>query len=110
MVVTRMMYLDTPPRVIETRIFSAMPDEFRRKGKRSPWADANKGGQHIDSFIEGPSFDAHGNLYVVDIPYGRVFRINPAGEWTLIAEYEGQPNGLKMHPDGRILIADYIKG
>ena len=26
-----MMYLETPPRLIETQIFSAMPDEFRRK-------------------------------------------------------------------------------
>lgn len=30
-----------------------------------------------DSFLEGPSFDRAGNLYVVDIPYGRVFRISP---------------------------------
>jgi hypothetical protein len=27
-----MMYLDTPPRLIETKVFSAMPDAFRRKG------------------------------------------------------------------------------
>jgi gluconolactonase len=104
------MYLDTPPKVIETRIFTQMPNEFRRKGVRSGWADANKGGRPVDSFIEGPSFAADGSLYVTDIPFGRVFRISPAGVWSLIAQYDGEPNGLKFHPDGRILIADYKYG
>ena len=34
-----MMYLEAPPRLIETRIFSAMPDSFRRKGVANEWAD-----------------------------------------------------------------------
>jgi gluconolactonase len=105
-----MMYLDQPPRVIESRIYTTMPQEFRRRGSKTAWAKANKGGQSVESFIEGPSFDRHGNLYVVDIPYGRVFRISPDLKWTLVAEYDGQPNGLKFHPDGRILIADYANG
>ena len=62
-----MMYLETPPKLIETEIFSAMPDEFRRK-VRTEWADANRPGAMTDCFIEGPSFDADGNLYIVDIP------------------------------------------
>jgi len=36
-----MMYLDVPPRLIGTEVFSAMPDRFRRKGTRTDWADAN---------------------------------------------------------------------
>ena len=55
-----MMYLDAPPRLIETTVFSAMPEEFRRKGVRTDWADANRPGQPTDCFIEGPSFDASG--------------------------------------------------
>jgi len=105
-----MMYLDTPPRLIGTGIFSAMPDQFRRKGTATSWADANRPGQTVDCFIEGPSFDAQGNLYVVDIPFGRIFRIAPGGEWTPVIEYDGWPNGLKIHPDGRILVADYKHG
>lgn len=105
-----MMYLDTPPRRIETRVFSAMPAEFRRPGVHSDWADANRGGHPVDSFIEGPAFDAAGRLYVVDIPFGRVFRIAPDGVWSLICEYDGWPNGLKIAPDGRILVADYMTG
>src|ERR1700733_8007212 len=78
-----MMYLDRPPLLIETKVFSAMPDQFRRKGVRSTWADANRPGVPTDCFIEGPSFDAGGNLYIVDIPFGRIFRIAPDGAWSL---------------------------
>ncbi len=55
-------------------------------------------------------FDREGNLYCVDIPWGRVFKIDPKGGFTLLAEYDGEPNGLKIHRDGRIFIADYKNG
>jgi gluconolactonase len=104
------MYRDTPPRLIETKVFSAMPDAFRRKGVRTDWADANRLGQPADCFIEGPSFDAAGNLYIVDFPFGRIFRIAPDSQWSLVVEYDGWPNGLKIAADGRILVADYRHG
>lgn len=104
-----MMYLETPPKLIPTEVFSAMPAEFRRP-ERTEWADANRPGATTDCFIEGPSFDADGNLYIVDIPFGRIFRISPDRKWTLVAEYDGWPNGLKISRDGRILIADYRNG
>jgi gluconolactonase len=87
-----------------------MPEQFRRKGAATPWADAYRPGHPTDCFIEGPSFDASGNLYVVDIPFGRIFRIAPDGKWSLAAEYEGWPNGLKIGADGRVLVADYMHG
>ncbi|UPK05532.1 SMP-30/gluconolactonase/LRE family protein [Bradyrhizobium sp. 170] len=105
-----MMYLDKSPQLVETRVFSSMPAEFRRPGVSSKWADANRGGHPVDCFIEGPSFDKSGNLYVVDIPFGRIFRISPDGIWSLIIEYDGWPNGLKIAPDGRVLVADYMNG
>jgi gluconolactonase len=104
-----MMYLETPPKLIQTEIFSAMPEEFRRK-VRTEWADANRPGAVTDCFIEGPSFDAGGNLYIVDIPFGRIFKITPDKKWSLVVEYEGWPNGLKIGSDGRILVADYMHG
>ena len=104
-----MMYLETPPRLIETQVFSAVPTEFRRN-VRSDWADANRPGAPTDCFIEGPSFDADGNLYIVDIPFGRIFRISPDRKWTLVVEYDGWPNGLKIDAAGRILVADYMHG
>jgi gluconolactonase len=105
-----MMYLETPPKLIETTIFSAMPDSFRRKGVATEWADANRPGAPTDCFIEGPSFDKDGNLYIVDIPFGRIFRVAPDKTWSLVIEYEGWPNGLKIGADGRVLVADYRHG
>src|SRR3989442_9683021 len=74
------------------------------------WSDHNRQGAEVDSFLEGPSFDRAGNLYFVDIPFGRVFRITTRGEWELVTQYDGWPNGLKLHRDGRIFIADYRRG
>ena len=47
---------------------------------------------------------------MTDIPFGRIFRIDQEGKWTLIAEYDGWPNGLKIHRDGRIFITCYKRG
>jgi gluconolactonase len=105
-----MLWLDAPPKRLGTTVFSSMPQHFRKVGVRTAWADANKDGHPVDCFLEGPAFDAQGNLLVVDIPHGRIFSINPAGEWSLLAEYDGWPNGLKIDRDGRILIADYKRG
>lgn len=99
-----------PPDNIETTVFARLPNKFRRKDKDNAWAVVNRRGLPADSFIEGPSFDRDGNLYIVDIPYGRVFRIDSAGEFTLITEYDGEPNGLKIASDGRIVITDYRNG
>lgn len=104
-----MMYLAEPPRVIETQIFTTMPARFRRDAG-SAWSNANKGGAPLPGFIEGPCFDRAGNFYITDIPFGRIFRIDADGEWHLALEYDGQPNGLKLHPDGRLLVADYRHG
>ena len=96
------------PPVIETEIFARLPDEFRVTHE-TPWS-LRRGEGPLHSFLEGPSFDRAGNLYVTDIPFGRVFRVSPAGDWTLITEYDGWPNGLKIHKDGRIFITDYKRG
>lgn len=98
-----------PPEVLQSTVFARMPDRFRA-ARRTSWADANKGGAAVDSFLEGPSFDRDGNLYVTDIPNGRVFRIDRGGEWTLVVEYDGWPNGLKIARDGRVFITDYKHG
>jgi gluconolactonase len=100
----------TPPEEIKTEVFARLPDKFRRKDPENAWSLVNRRGLVADSFLEGPSFDRDGNLYIVDIPYGRIFRISPAGEFTLVAEYDGEPNGLKLARDGRIVITDYRHG
>lgn len=100
---------NTAPEIIEARVLTRLPDTFRKK-RRTEWSDANKPGHEVDSFLEGPTFDREGNLYVVDIPFGRIFRISPSLEWTLVAEYDGWPNGLALHRDGSLWIADYRRG
>jgi gluconolactonase len=98
-----------PPELIKAQTFMSMPQKFRRK-TRTTWSDPNRQGAEVDSFLEGPSFDRAGNLYFVDIPFGRVFRITARGEWELVIQYDGWPNGLKLHQDGRFFIADYRLG
>lgn len=93
----------------EVRSFTSLPEKFRKK-RRTAWSDPNRGGAAVDCFLEGPSFDRQGNLWCVDIPFGRIFRINSKAEWELAVQYDGWPNGLKIHKDGRIFITDYRRG
>lgn len=104
------MSLYPPPQVLTAEVWTRVPDPLRKRGRRTDWTDASRMGDHPHSFLEGPSFDRQGNLYVVDIPFGRVFRISPQAEWTVVTEYDGNPNGLKIHRDGRIFLADYKNG
>lgn len=104
------MFLLQPPQVRETEVFTRLPERFRRTGVRSDWADANRGGQPTDSFLEGPVFDAAGHLYVTDIPFGRIFRIDAQGEWEQVAEWDGEPNGAKFLNDRELLVTDYRHG
>lgn len=99
----------SPPEV-QAEVFTRMPDKFRRRGQARPWLEFHLRGADRHSLLEGPAFDRHGNLYVVDIPYGRIFRISTTGEWSLIAEYDGEPNGLKIHKDGRVFVTDNALG
>lgn len=101
-----------PPQAVKTEIFAVMPDKYAQSG---PYP--GKIGSHyarpqvgVDFYLEGPAFDRHGNLYFTDVPHGRIFRMTPSGAIDLAAEYDGEPNGLKVHRDGRIFIADYHHG
>ena len=93
------------PPVIKTEIFARVPDSLR--ARENP---RRQSGVARDCFLEGPSFDRDGILYVTNIPYGQIFRVSPVGEFTLVATYDGEPNGLKLHRDGRIFIADHKQG
>jgi gluconolactonase len=104
-----MFYINQPV-VRELEVFTSMPQEFRKQNTPCEWADANQGGRMIDSFLEGPVFDEQGNLYVTDIPFGRIFKISPQGMWQLMLEYEGEPNGMKFIAKGQLLITDYKLG
>jgi len=102
------MYSAPPSLTTETAY--ELPAYLHESGEGNPWVAANFRGRDVHSFLEGPCFDAFGNLWVVDIPFGRIFRITRTGEWDLIVKYDGWPNGLKFHPDGRLIIADHRHG
>ena len=98
------------PPVIETTVFARVPPSLSRAGGKSHWVDIQQGGAPTPSFLEGPSFDRDGNLWVTDIPWGRLFKITPDGTLSVALEYDGEPNGLKFHRDGRAFIADHKHG
>ena len=98
------------PPILKTEVFARVPDALRITNRQSGWAATYRPGRQIDCFLEGPSFDRQGNLYVVDLAWGRIFRISPSGAFSVALQYEGQPNGLKIHRDGRIFIADRLRG
>ena len=103
------MFRLAPPALRDLDVFTRLPGRFRAP-RRTPWSEANRGGAAIDSFLEAPVFDDDGNLYVGDIPNGRIFRIDPRGEWELVVQYDGEPNGMKFLSAGEIVIADYRNG
>lgn len=105
-----MYFLGNSPIQSVLEVWAKMPEQFRQPCRPTAWATANRGGAVIDSFLEGPLLDGRGNLYVTDIPHGRIFRIEADGQWKLIVEYAGEPNGLKWLQDGVLLIADYVNG
>jgi len=74
-----------------------MPSDLWKAGRR-------------EGILEGPVFDQHGNLYVVNVPHGQIFRITPQQDVSLILEYDGEPNGLKIDSNGHLVIADHRKG
>ena len=93
------MYFGPPPQILQTEVFATLPESLAKGpgGKRA-------------GFLEGPSFDRDGNLLCVDIQAGRVYRISPDGAWDVVVEYDGTPNGLKLHRDGHAFIADSKNG
>ncbi|GGG44686.1 hypothetical protein GCM10010964_35080 [Caldovatus sediminis] len=95
------------PPEIATRVHTEVPPELRLKGRPAEFFHGRTPG---DSFLEGPAFDRDGHLWLTDIPFGRLFRVAPDGSWTVALEYDGEPNGLAIHRDGRVFIADHKRG
>ena len=99
------------PPVQEASVFTIIPPALcKGEDAYSEWASVQFHGAPVPTFLEGPSFDRNGDLWVVDIPWGRLFRVSPDGTVTLGAEYNGEPNGLKFHADGRGFITDHRRG
>jgi len=96
----------TPPESITAVEFARVPQALRRTGEPSWMSRSGR----IGTFLEGPAFDRAGNLYVVDMPFGRIFRVARDGSFEVAAEYDGAPNGLAIHRDGSLYVADRRRG
>jgi gluconolactonase len=99
-----------PPEPVRSEVFAEVPAKLRKAGNNPERIAAGKGATPAGCFLEGPAFDREGNLYVVDLAFGRIFKISPQREFSVAAEYDGEPNGLAIHRDGRIFIADHKNG
>lgn len=100
------------PKVIKTELFAEVPAKFAKTGSHPGRVGERyaRPQTDVDFYLEGPAFDRSGNLFFTDVPHGRIFKMAPDGNIDLAAEYDGEPNGLKIHKDGRIFIADYRHG
>lgn len=48
---------------------------------------------------------------MVDVGQGRILRcVIATGDWSLVVDYDGEPNGLTLDRDGQLLVADYKNG
>jgi len=98
------------PPVIETKILVDINAAFGITDRQSEWAKLLFGRPNTPSFLEGPSFDRDGNLWLVDVAWGRLFRVSPSGALDVACQYDGEPNGLAFHRDGYGVIADHFHG
>ena len=70
-----------PPERLTAEVFARLPDALPRSATAIRRGRARQlHGAPTPVFLEGPSFDREGNLWVVDIPWGRIFRIDPQGD------------------------------
>jgi hypothetical protein len=95
-----------PPPTIEAQIYVRIPDNLRCTGQPTEW----RGGSSLPFsgiFLEGPTTDKQGNLFITDIPYGRILKVDSKRDVTECIRWDGEPNGLVIREDGKIIVADY---
>ena len=98
------------PLDLRAELFTTLPEALHYRGEPTAWVRTTRPGQRLHSFLEAPCFDGDGQLWLVDVPYGRLFRVSPDGEWTVAYQYEGEPHGLARLPDGRFAMTDHRHG
>lgn len=100
-----MNFYPVPP-VIQAEIVLRIPDSLRCTGQPTDW----RSGSALpasDIFLEGPTYVRSGDLYLTDIPYGRILKIDAHQKVTECVRYDGEPNGLVVREDGCMVVADY---
>ncbi len=91
-------------------LHTRLPTALHHIGSPSAWARMTRPGETMHSFLEGIVFDDNDCMWLADVPYGRIFKVNPAGTWTLVHADDGEPHSLRPLADGRFAVVDYSKG
>lgn len=100
-----MNFYPAPP-VTQAEVYVQIPASLRCSGQPTEWRGGSAS-PPSDIFLEGPTWTSSGDLYVTDIPYGRILKIDPLKQVTECVRYDGEPNGLALRDDGCMLVADY---
>lgn len=94
-----------PPPVIKAELYVRVPDDVRCV-EDSEWRGGFAGG-YQNIFIEGPTIDDDGNLFITDISHGQIIKIDKEEKVTRCIKYDGEPNGMAVRSDGKFVVADY---
>ncbi len=97
------------PKEIRARVWVDLVDALGWTPRTNKWVEKFVG-KPTHSFLEGPSFDTEGNLYLVNFAFGQILRISAAGKPDVVCEYDGAPNGLQVGADGYVYITDRQNG
>lgn len=97
------------PKELEASVWVDLVSELGWTPRSNKWVEKFVG-KPTHSFLEGPSFDRNGNLYVVNFAFGQIVCISPNGVPAVVCEYDGAPNGLQVGNDGLIYITDRQNG
>ncbi|GAA4338462.1 SMP-30/gluconolactonase/LRE family protein [Pigmentiphaga soli] len=88
------------PTVIEAERFALLPPALRLA------EPVDRHGVRRDNLLEGPSFTRAGDLLCVDLLNSRILSVDRGGRFSVALQYRGNPNGLKIHRDGTVFVAD----
>lgn len=60
-------------------------------------------------FAEGINFDRFGQLWMVGVASGEIFKVVD-GKCVTVGDVQSSPNGAKFHKDGRLFVTDRLLG
>lgn len=63
-------------RYLEAEPFARLPEQFHKQADANRWLEENLREARRQSLLEGPSFDRDSKLYLVDVPFGRIFVVD----------------------------------
>jgi gluconolactonase len=101
--------LGGPLPTVETTVIARVAPAPQAAGGVSAWAQLQQR-PHCDSFLEGLTVAPDGRMFALDLAWGRVLELLENGETRTLAQYDGQPNGIALTPDGGAVLADFEHG